>query len=282
MAETSKPEAGQCRPIFDTLLQSTTKSQLFPHNNPNTLTNHPDPFSSIMGRELQKRKNRSSRPKIRQPARRRKALNPSGSQLIAQNWNKKETLSQNYRRLGLVAKLGHSAGGVEPRDSPLNGDGSSEPKSRKHKTKDAFGKTVVGQVYSEARVERDPETGRIVRIIRGERAVGRPNPLNDPLARFDEDSEEEGGEEAEEWEGIDEGEENERPAVIRQLEEEANAPREKTVRYQSEREMEWLQKLVEKHGNDTAAMARDLKLNPMQQTGSDIRRRLKKAGLLEE
>ncbi|KAH8908585.1 hypothetical protein BR93DRAFT_910350 [Coniochaeta sp. PMI_546] len=211
-----------------------------------------------MGRELQKRKNRSSRPKIRQPARRRKALNPSGSQLIAQNWNKKETLSQNYRRLGLVAKLGHSAGGVEPRDSPLNGDGGSEPKSRKHKTKDAFGKTVVGQVYSEAKVERDPETGRIVRIIRGERA------------------------EAEEWEGIDEGEENERPAVIRQLEEEANAPREKTVRYQSEREMEWLQKLVEKHGDDTAAMARDLKLNPMQQTGSDIRRRLKKAGLLKE
>jgi nucleolar protein 16 len=234
-----------------------------------------------MGRELQKRKNRSSRPKIRQPVRRRKALNPSGSQLIAQNWNKKETLNQNYRRLGLVAKLGHSAGGVEPRDSPLNGGSGSEPK-RKHKTKDAFGKTVVGQVYSEAKVERDPETGKIIRVITGGVAAGRPNPLNDPLARFDEDEEDEAGEDAEEWEGIDEEEENKRPAVIRQLEKEANAPREKTVRYQSEREMEWLQKLVEKHGDDTAAMARDIKLNPMQQTGSDIRRRLKKAGLLAE
>ncbi|OIW30095.1 hypothetical protein CONLIGDRAFT_357129 [Coniochaeta ligniaria NRRL 30616] len=228
-----------------------------------------------MGRELQKRKNRSSRATIRQPVRRRKALNPSGSQTIAQNWNKKETLSQNYRRLGLTAKLGHSAGGVEPRDSPLGG---GEKKRKEQRNKDAYGKTVVGQVFSEARVERDPETGRIVRIIRGEVAVGRENPLNDPLARFD-DEEQEGKEE--EWEGIDEEEENQRPAVIRQLEREANAPREKTVRYQSEREMEWLQQLVARHGDDTAAMARDGKLNPMQQTGSDIRRRLKKAGLLE-
>lgn len=232
-----------------------------------------------MGRELQKRKNRSSRPTIRQPNRRRKALNPSGSALIAKNWNKKETLSQNYRRLGLVAKLGHSAGGVEPRDSPLGG-GVEEEKSKNSglaKYKDAYGKIVTGRVYSEARVERDPDTGRIVRIVREGEPGGKKNPLNDPLSRFDEDSEAEG----EEWEGIDEEEESKRPAVIRQLEKEANAPREKIVRHQSEREVEWLEKLVAKHGDDTSAMARDLKLNPMQQTASDIRRRLKKAGLLE-
>lgn len=227
-----------------------------------------------MGRELQKRKNRSSRPTIRQPNRRRKALNPSGSQLIAQNWNKKETLSQNYRRLGLVAKLGHSAGGVEPRDSPLGAEGVQKKKKAKtQKNVDAFGKVVTGRVYSEAKVERDPVTGKIVRIIREE---GKANPLNDPLARFDEDSD--GGEE---WEGIDEEEESKRPAVIRQLEKDANAPREKTVRHQSHREVEWLEKLVAKHGDDTDAMARDVRLNPMQQTGSDIRRRLRKAGLLE-
>ena len=235
-----------------------------------------------MGRELQKRKNRSSRPTIRQPNRRRKALNPSGSQLIAQNWNKKETLSQNYRRLGLVAKLGHSAGGVEPRDSPLGAEGVEKKREKVQKNKDAFGKVVTGRVYSEARVERDPETGRIVRIIR-DGGQGKKNPLNDPLARFDEDSEGEGAGEGgeEEWEGIDEEEEAKRPAVIRQLEREANAPREKTVRHQSEREVEWLEKLVARHGDDTDAMARDLRLNPMQQTGADIRRRLKKAGMLE-
>lgn len=236
-----------------------------------------------MGRELQKRKNRSSRATVRQPNRRRKALNPSGSALIAQNWNKKETLSQNYRRLGLVAKLGHSAGGVEPRDSPLlasSGLGDKkEARGKDDRYRDAYGKVVTGTVYSEARVERDPVTGRIVRIVR-EGEGQKKNPLNDPLARFDEDSENEGG--GEEWEGIDEEEESKRPAVIRQLEKEANAPREKTVRHQSEREVEWLEKLVAKHGDDTSAMARDLRLNPMQQTGSDIRRRLRKAGLLDE
>jgi nucleolar protein 16 len=52
------------------------------------------------------------------------------------------------------------------------------------------------------------------------------------------------------------------------------------VRRQSEREVEWLRRLAERHGDDTGAMARDIKLNPMQQTAADIKRRLKKAGLL--
>ncbi len=68
--------------------------------------------------------------------------------------------------------------------------------------------------------------------------------------------------------------------MIRALEREASRPTEKTVRRQSDREVEWLQRLVERHADDTAAMASDMKLNPMQQTAADIRRRLKKAGLL--
>ncbi|KAB5547332.1 ribosome biogenesis protein Nop16 [Coniochaeta sp. 2T2.1] len=239
-----------------------------------------------MGRELQKRKNRSSRATVRQPVRRKKALNPSGNQLIAQNWNKKETLSQNYRRLGLVAKLGHSAGGVEPRDSPLASSTQTGPVEKRTKSK-IHSQSLLKQVYSEARVERDPETGKIIRIVRAGGKEARKNPLNDPLARFDEDSDDdmEDGEGEGEWEGIDEEqeeeEENKRPMVIRQLEKEANAPREKVVRHQSEREREWLESLVKRHGDDIQAMARDGRLNPMQQTASDIRRRLKKAGLLE-
>src|SRR4051794_16783581 len=103
-----------------------------------------------MGRELQERKNRSSRPTVRQPNRRKKALNPSGNQLIAQNWDKKATLSQNYRRLGLVAKLGHATGGTgEPRDSPLGG---GVKKSKKDRLQSQEG--LLRQVYSEAKVER--------------------------------------------------------------------------------------------------------------------------------
>jgi nucleolar protein 16 len=124
------------------------------------------------------------------------------------------------------------------------------------------------------------------------------NPLGDPLNDLDSDEEEEGEaglqlqrEQAqaqarqrkyEEWSGFGgEGEEGDRPEVLRALEREANRPTEKTVRHQSERELEWLKRLADKHGDDTAAMARDVKLNPMQQTAADIRRRLKKAGLLE-
>lgn len=275
---------------FQSPVTRTTKLNFgrHPHTIPTTQsTPSTHPTTNKMGRELQKRKRRSSRATIRQPVRRRKALNPSGSAIISQNWNKKETLSQNYRRLGLVAKLGHSAGGVEP-DAQESAEGAPESeKARRKRETGAFGvkkggKEIVGQVYSEARVERDPETGRIVRIIRdGINKAVRPNPLNDPLNRFDEDSEAEGEEDGEEWGGIDEEAENKRPAVIRQLEREANAPREKTVRYQSEREKEWLARLVERHGEDVGAMARDGKLNPMQQTASDIKRRLKKAGLLE-
>lgn len=228
-----------------------------------------------MGRELQKRKNRSSRATIRQPVRRRKALNPSGSQLIAQNWNKKETLSQNYRRLGLVAKLGHTAGGTEPTDvGQTHVERKQKVERNPYATKAG---TAMGQVYSEARVERDPETGKITRIL----GRGKKNPLNDPLNRFEKDSDDEEEEDHEEWGGIDEEEESKRPAVIRQLEKDANMPREKTVRYQSEREVEWLKELVAKHGDDVGAMARDAKLNSMQQTAADIKRRLKKAGLLQ-
>ena len=39
-----------------------------------------------MGRELQKRKRRSSRAKVTMPNRRKKALNPLGNDIIAKHW----------------------------------------------------------------------------------------------------------------------------------------------------------------------------------------------------
>jgi len=39
-----------------------------------------------MGRELQKRKRRSSRPTVRTHNYRKKALNPQGSNIVAQEW----------------------------------------------------------------------------------------------------------------------------------------------------------------------------------------------------
>ncbi|KAI1736231.1 ribosome biogenesis protein Nop16 [Xylaria scruposa] len=227
-----------------------------------------------MGRDLQKRKRRSSRPATRQPSSTRSKLtNPLGNNIIARNWNKKETMMQNYRRLGLVSRLRAPTGGVEPKLRSA----TSKPTSTT--SKDPFAiHGAKGPVATEAQVERD-ESGKIIRVIGGERK--RPNPLNDPLAELDTDSEAEeesgDGENAEEWGGLEgEDEEDEQNEIVRQLENEANRPVEKKPRTASSREAEWLQTLVDRYGDDTAAMARDRKLNPMQQTAADIARRIRK------
>lgn len=126
-------------------------------------------------------------------------------------------------------------------------------------------------------MERDPETGKIVRVVH---AGKRANPLNDPLNT---DSEDEAGDnEGGKWDdgrfegfdGVDKvGKGGE---IVRMLEEQANRGERKTERKQSEREREWIERLVGRWGEDFARMARDRKLNPMQQTEKDIRRRVEK------
>ncbi|KAI0434693.1 ribosome biogenesis protein Nop16 [Xylaria sp. FL1042] len=228
-----------------------------------------------MGRDLQKRKRRSSRPATRQPSSTKSKLtNPLGNSIIARNWNKKETTMQNYRRLGLVSRLGAPTGGIDRKLQSRSTSTSSSTPTTSTTTPFAINmaKGKESAASSEVQVERDA-TGKIIRVISTEKRKKRPNPLNDPLAEFDTDSEaEDAAEDAEEWGGF-EAEQNE---IVRQLEEEANRPVEKKPRAASAREVEWLQSLVDRHGDDTAAMARDGKLNPMQQTAADIARRIRK------
>ncbi|KAI0897877.1 ribosome biogenesis protein Nop16 [Annulohypoxylon nitens] len=215
-----------------------------------------------MGRDLQKRKRRSSRNAIRQPSstKSKRLLNPLGNDIVARNWNKKETASQNYRRLGLVSRLKAPTGGVEP---------SAKSKSTKPVDPFAIAQPTTA-VVTEVRVERD-ENGRIVRVLDGK---GKDNPLNDPLNDLDSDDDMDDEEAAEEWEGIDEVEDG--TGIFPELESQANRPVTKKVTTQTKREVEWLQRLIGKYGDDTKAMARDRKLNPMQQTAADISRRIKK------
>ena len=252
-----------------------------------------------MGRELQKKKNKSSLPRRRQnaPSKKKILQNP----IIAANWyvqtsllspnkqswippsntrrNQKETLSQNYRRLGLTARLNHATGGTEKTIASLdlNNPSSSRADTASNSTANAL--NIVSSKphptsadLEEIEVERDPETGAIVRIIGGDNDADaiNDNPLNDPLNELDDA-------EGEEWTGFAmvPNESSDNP-VIRQLEAAARNGVRKAPRGQSQRETEWVERLVEKYGEDYDKMARDARLNPMQQTAADIRKRVKK------
>jgi nucleolar protein 16 len=196
--------------------------------------------------------------------------------LTKSNRNQKETLSQNYRRLGLTARLNHATGGQEKTIALL---GLNDAKSSRADI--AFGSTanalnIVSKApqtieVEELEVERDPETGAILRVIGQKEEI--ENPLNDPLNELEEEN-------GEEWNGfamVPEKREGEQVnPVIQQLEEAARNGERKAPRKQSQREEEWLERLVSKYGDDYGKMARDRKLNPMQQTETDIKKRVKK------
>lgn len=197
--------------------------------------------------------------------------------------DKKETLAQNYRRLGLTARLKAPTGGTEIQRGG-EGTGSNAAALRSRRSDPLAIASTEQAVLSEAKVERDAD-GKIIRII--SRTASTPNAqslagrhghkaLNDPLNALESDSEAEDADEQEheEWGGIKEdGTETE---VVKSLIAEASAPVVKKPRHQSEREVEWLTSLTEKHGDDYQAMARDHRLNPMQQTAADIKRRIRK------
>lgn len=179
-----------------------------------------------MGRSVrQKRKARSSRSVVKQSNNRARPVNPTGNAIIAENWDKDQTLSQNYRRLGLMNRLKVTTGGIER----LGTDVVKERAAAKSKTDariehyvDPFNKTaseILGDKRQapakssssssanvrEVRVERDAN-GKIVRIL-GDTAPAH-NPLNDFLNDLEDEEEEEEEEAAgktyEEWGGIEE------------------------------------------------------------------------------
>ncbi|CAK7220054.1 Nucleolar protein 16 [Sporothrix bragantina] len=265
-----------------------------------------------MGRSVrQKRKARSSRPTVRPLNNRKKPVNPTGNAIIAANWDKEQTLSQNYRRLGLMNRLKVPTGGIERLGTDAVKERAAPDGERiKHYT-DHFNDTAAAILNGtqlgkkpkassgvrEVRVERDAN-GRIVRIL--EDAAPAHNPLNDLLNDLEEEEEAEEAEAAskiyEEWDGIAEDssdkkkgkgktskKEKEAPAtpVVAALEQMANRPvGPRMVRHQSEGERAWLQTLVNHYGTADpsesvlSSMAFDRRRNPFQRTAADLRRRL--------
>jgi nucleolar protein 16 len=169
--------------------------------------------------------------------------------------------------------LNAPTGGSEKKAIPNDQDGEQPI------TTDAFAMpknpNPTTLVTTETKVERDPQTGHILRIIRSdedcEDATARKrqlNPLNDPLEDLSDQ---------EESSAISTGP-NGIVAELEALAEEEGAAlaRKRRPRQQSKREEEWIARLVGKHGDDIRAMARDVNLNPMQQSEGDLGRRIKK------
>jgi len=175
------------------------------------------------------------------------------------------TLEQNYKRLGLSTKLNSSIAGPKK----IKGRSTSEAIPLQHDSLAiAPNKYKTAAKPQEVQVERDPETGRILRVVQPDAAETNQNPLNDPLNDLSDD------------EGDFELTENAHN-IVSQLEAQAEQEAEleakrKRPRQQSSREEEWVAKLVAAHGDDIAAMSRDRKLNSMQQSQGDLARRVKK------
>lgn len=181
-------------------------------------------------------------------------------------------MSQNYKRLGLASRLNDPTGGTEKSVTTIE----EEKEKPSTNTLSLGSKAPATIVISDVRVERDPETGAILRVI--DEYTKKPNPLSDPLNDL-EDSDDESFTGFEHEHGVVPGTDaapTGRTEVVRRLEEEASRPAPKRPRKQSDREEEWIGALIEKYGDDYGKMSRDMKMNPMQQSSGDLKKRVKK------
>lgn len=170
------------------------------------------------------------------------------------------TLSQNYRRLGLTSKLNAATGGTEKQ--PTSSFDSPALKKDIFSIKSKIPTTLIP---TEARIERDPKTGAILRVIHPEnREI--ENPLNDPLNELSDD----------EPTAMAGGSVQMQTGIVHELEAQASLEAKKKPRQQSKREEEWISNLVTTYGEDYRRMVRDRKLNPMQQSEGDLKRRIRK------
>lgn len=199
------------------------------------------------------------------------------------NRDKKQTLAQNYRRLGLASRLNGHTGGVDKRSSTVatSDDVVAVPGSEVLDIKKS--QRVLQIAPREVRIERDPNTGAILRVLDDDEnteedtidsaAAKRFRPLSDPLNTLDASQNTATPHHPSGHVGRAGKSESE---FLKQLEKDAARPGGKKIRKQSEREAEWCRLLYEKHGENWKAMVRDAELNVMQQSEGDLKRRIGK------
>lgn len=128
---------------------------------------------------------------------------------------------------------------------------------------------------------RDPETGKILRVVHDSPPAGsrkkNTNPLNDPLNELESDDDDE-CEEGGAARDIVAGGSRAVGGIVEQLEAAAMMAGIKKTRprMQSRREEEWIEALVSRWGENYKGMMTDRRLNRMQQSEGDLRRRIER------
>lgn len=216
-------------------------------------------MASVRRRKMAKSSVKKATRKLKNSARK---VNITGNPIIAKNWDHSLTLSQNYKKLGLRSKLQAPAGGKEaslekviPKEplvkKPFSGDSDEEWDSVSDSSEGSVPEDVVNEEnipLGEARILRDNE-GNVLKVVYGKKANGSGDESS--VAITPQETE-----------------------TVRELKAFAARPVVTKVRTPSEREEAWLKSLYEKHGDDYRKMFFDRKLNIMQQTESDIRKRV--------
>ncbi|KAI9269271.1 ribosome biogenesis protein Nop16 [Phascolomyces articulosus] len=200
----------------------------------------------------QKRKaQKSGRKNTRRTADKRHKYKIQGNAIIKQNWDKKQTLIQNYKRLGLMTSLNGKAGGIEklyPDPKPEDCmDQEEDGQEERELTEEDIAKLETTLKPGEGLIQRDDE-GNVIRVI-----VGRQKTHDEILE--------------EEPEPVEA-----KTDVVRQLEEQARNAH-KNVKYQSTYQQHWIAQLMDKHGDDYKAMFWDTELNQNQMTANQLKKK---------
>ncbi|KAK7206160.1 ribosome biogenesis protein Nop16 [Myxozyma melibiosi] len=188
-----------------------------------------------------RRKQKSSLPRqTRRLNDKRKKVRILSNAIIAAQWDEKLTLSQNYKNLGLTARLSRPSGGTQKELGKVTQSSAQQQQQQQ----------LQSSAVKEAKIVRNPQTGEFERL----EYVSTESVLDAPVtpsvtAATD---------------------------VVKQLEQYAARGERTRERSQSEREQYWIEELIEVYGDDYERMARDRKRNIWQQSAGDIRRRVLK------
>jgi len=201
-----------------------------------------------------------------------------GPKTLQDAWDKKKTVRQNYAALGLVHTLNPTAsGGLEQLSHGITSATSVESRNITD-TPDIFSATRKGF----GRIIRD-EAGNVVQVTLSPEDTGDQFKDNSEVMREPEISQDA----REKW-VTNLGRQHDGPLILEKsvtveaLERVSVADtRAKIARHPSQGEIKYLERLVDKYGEDVERMARDRKLNAEQRTAGQLRRALKRAGLRE-